>query len=191
MSQSLPSRRRRWFRWFSIAVGALAILAAVSPSYGLRKDRNTYQCQTCFSKRHEFQWKIGDWSGWSLPVSPKRLVVDESRILRKFTPLPHEHEWKFAQGSPYYWFGSSWGGCALGSGRSRNELVTMLEMPIGEIDRFIGEKLRSGELSTNQLFAALRSQGAASKTGEPLSDDQKLAEALMEEFWNWSSHAEQ
>ena len=148
MNQPAQSGRRHWRRWIAIALGAFVVLAAIAPPYGLRRDRDSYQCQTCFSKRHEFQWKVGDWSGLSLPVSNKRLVVEESRILRNFTPMPHEHEWVYAQGSPYYWFGSSWGGCALGGGRARNDLVTMLEMSVGDCDQFIGDKLKSGELSS-------------------------------------------
>lgn len=176
--------RIRWRRWAFGIAGSVVAVAVVAPPFGLRRDRNTYQCQTCFSKRHELQWKVGNWTSPSLPVSPKHIVLEESRTFQCFVPPNHEHRWVFSQGSPYYWFGTSWGGCALGSGRHRNDLVDVLESPFGDSVEFLAEKLRTGKLTTNELLAALAAPRHSPKQTNRLTDSQQLAARLTDEFFD-------
>lgn len=184
MSGSSPSPRRRWRRLaIGFAIG-FVLLAALAPPYGLRRDRDTYQCHTCLSKRHEFQWKVGEWSSPSLPLSPKHTVIEESKTYRRFTPQPHVHEWQYYQGSPYYWFGTTWGGCALGTRRHLNSLASSLEKSFGEIDDFLDSKLAAGQLTTNQLYAALVSPVVWPGATNTLSASQELAERLDKEFFD-------
>lgn len=189
MSGSSPSPRRRWLRLAVKIAAGFAVLAVLSPPYGLRRDRDSYQCQTCLSKRHEFQWRVGEWSSPSFPVSPKRTVIEGSRTFQRYTPQPHSHEWRYAQGSPYYWFGTTWGGCALGAGRHKNDLANLTEKPFEEFDEFLAKKLSSGQLTTNQLYAALVSPNVWTRTTNAPSASQKLAQSLCDEFFAQPSDA--
>ena len=181
-----PSSRRLWRRvGIGIAVSFL-LLAANLPPWGLRRDRDSFQCMTCLSRRDLFQWKIGPWSSQALPVSSQRSIITESKTLRFFAPQPHIHQWQFAQGSPYYWFGKAWCGCALGEGRYRNDLAMMVEGSwagtgwLGA-DRFLEDKLNSGDLSTNQLYQALISPKFWKEDKALPTPDQKLAQQLADE----------
>lgn len=183
MSASNPFVRPRWRRWTLRIVVGFAVLAAIAPPYGLRRDRNTYQCQTCYSKRHEFQWKVGAWTSRSLPVSPRRIVLEESRTFQRFVPPHHEHQWAFYQGSPYFWFGTSWGGCALGAKRHRNDLVDLLEGSVGNPIGFFSGKLSTGKLTTNELLTALAAPRHWQTQTNSLTAGQQLAATLTEEFF--------
>ena len=148
IAASLCSKRILFF-----AVIVVCLLVALPP-YGAFKQRNTYHCQTCLSKQHVFQWRAGSWSGFSIPLSLTWSNIEASFTLANFTPKPHQHEWGFAQGSPYYGFGMIWGGCALGEGRYRSEFAGLYEGS----DRFrsyMSNKLNSCEFSTNEVYAFL------------------------------------
>ena len=187
MNGSSPTTRRRWRRLaigFAIGFGALVALA---PPYGLRRDRDTFQCSACLSKRHVFQWKVGEWTSPSLPLSPKTSVVEESRTYRCFTAQPHVHEWHYFQGSPYYWFGTSSGGCALGANRHRNDLAEAMEHPWPDFVEFVDSQLKSGVLTTNQIYEALVSPRTwTGATNQPTAG-QLLARKLVDDFFDQES----
>ncbi len=165
-----------------LATGFL-LLAAILPPFGLRRDRDSFQCMTCLSKRDVFQWRIGAWSGLSLPLSVKRVSIVESKTFQRFTPLPHIHQWDYAQGSPYYWIdgfiGRTFRGCAIGDGRHRNNLAILVEeFPDLFHEDVLEEKLKSGELTTNQLYEALISP----RFGTSSIPSVKLARQLADEL---------
>lgn len=189
MPQSPSKFRKHWRRWTLCVVIGFMVLAGIGPPYGLRRDRDTYRCQTCFSRRHEYQWKVGRWSEPSMSVSPRRIVLEESRIYQHFVPPNHEHNWSFFQGSPYYWFGTTWGGCALGGNRQQNDLVNLLESPDDQAFGFISGKLKTGELTTNQLVSALAALRPSFNQTTPQTDAQILVSRLTDEFFSQPSSA--
>ena len=95
-------------------------------SYTFKEKRN-YKCKFCHSKKHEYQWFFGSWATGSIPLTSSRDEIDLSNIYNCFFKDEHQHEWIFSQGSPYYFFGTKWGGCALGSNRHMNEFAMELE----------------------------------------------------------------
>jgi hypothetical protein len=83
----------------------------------------------------------------------------------------------FAQGSPYHFFGTTWGGCAIGAGRYVSEICQMYESS-PEFREFMGQKLRDGSLARSNVIAMM----SIRRTGEP-SSLKKEADALLETFF--------
>lgn len=156
------------------AIGAVAIIGALSLHF---KERNSYRCSICFSTRDETQWRLGLWAGFSLPLTPNFLRVSESRFLHDFFPAGHIHAWRFAQGSPYYFFGMKWGGCAIGGGRHVSEM-SHLYASSPEFRSFIQKRLQEGVLSKS-TFIALTSI-PLTKEPSPLREDEA---ALLAAFY--------
>jgi hypothetical protein len=183
MSSASPTQLGRWRRWMiGVAIVVLGI-GALGPPYGLRRDRDSFMCAGCFSKRHEYQWKVGEWNRSSLSVSAKRAVMDESLIYRLFTSKPHVHDWQFVQGSPYYWFGSRWGGCAIGGNIHENDLAMILDHGDDGCAEFLIEKASSKQLSTNQIYQALVSPARWSGETNSPTESQSLAERLAADYF--------
>jgi len=157
-----------------IVVGAAAAIVLLIFHY---KERDSYRCQVCFSEKGVFQWKLGSWMGASVPLTPSWERVTASHFLTDFFHSDHVHEWEFAQGSPYIFFGTKWAGCALGSGRHVSELCMMYESS-PEFRTFIQTKLRDGSLAKSNLIALVSSPrtGGASRQKED-------ADALLETFF--------
>ena len=109
---------------WSVALGSVAAIAALLFHF---KQRDSYGCQGCLARKDVFQWRLGAWMDFSIPLTPSWERITESRFLRAFLPPGHTHVWKFAQGSPYHFFGTTWGGCALGEGRRVSKLCEMYE----------------------------------------------------------------
>src|SRR6266851_2325523 len=103
-----------WIRTGFLVV--VAVAAGVTILLLHYKERDSYRCQVCSSTKDVVQWRLGAWTGGSVPLSPKWERVAATQFLHDFLPTNHTHDWKFAQGSPYYFFGTRWGGCALGGG---------------------------------------------------------------------------
>src|ERR1043165_3439193 len=112
--------RKRWF----IAVGGVAIVSALLLHY---KERDSFRCQSCWARKDVFQWRLGSWSGFSVPLTPSWEHITETRFAHDFLSSSHIHDWKFAQGSPYHFFGTTWGSCAIGGRRHVSELCEMYE----------------------------------------------------------------
>jgi len=144
------------------------------------KERDSYQCQLCFSGRHVYQWRLGSWGGGgtSIPLTPMWERLEESQFRRDFFPTNHVHDWRFAQGSPYYLFGTKWGGCAIGAGRYTSSLYVTYESD-PEFRTFIQAKLRDGSLIRSNVIAMM---------SEPLSREdtplQKDSDALLQAFYS-------
>jgi len=132
-------------------------------------ERDSYRCEVCFSTRDVYQWRLGEWFGPSLPLTPTWERVAETRFRHDILPANHVHEWKYAQGSPYYCFGTMWGGCAIGGGRHVSDLFQMYESN-PNFRTFIQAKLGDGTLSKSNLvkLASYESADATSTfTNEP------------------------
>lgn len=69
--------------------------------------RDSYRGAVCFSTKDVYQWRIRLWGGPSLPLTPEWERVAETKFLHNLLPANHQHAWKFAQGSPYYFFGTT------------------------------------------------------------------------------------
>ncbi len=183
MTKQSPSWRTV-VRRLAVGLGGFLLLAAmVAPPYGVHRKRDTYQCSTCLSMRDVFQWRIGNWASRSAPLSLQREQVVDSMTFKQFTPRPHVHDWRFAQGSPYYWFGTQWGGCALGAGRHRNELGELAERWTDEFNDFVSRKLTTGSITTNQLYEALTSPRRWRDDTKTPTFAQARAKQLVEEFF--------
>jgi len=97
-------------RKINVAGVILALLAGLVFAAFCYRERRTYRCLGCSSQRNVTRWAVGYWSGFSVRLTPDRIVTRESHALRDFFPPHHRHEWAFGQGSPYYFLGTSWGG---------------------------------------------------------------------------------
>ena len=179
-----PATQRRAIRRLAFGLGvSLLLLAMIAPPYGLYRERVTYQCPTCLSKRDVFQWRIGDWGGHSIPVSLRREQIVDSMTFKRFAPRPHVHDWQFAQGSPYYWFGTQWGGCAIGAGRHRNDLGELMERSPEGFNDYVSRKLTTGDVTTNQLYEALISPRRWREDTNTPTVAQARAQELVDEFF--------
>jgi hypothetical protein len=157
-----------------VVIGGVAASAVLLFHY---KERNSYRCQTCFSEKDVFQWRLGSWGGVSVPLTPNWEQVTETWFHRDFFSPDHVHNWMFAQGSPYHFFGTTWGGCAIGPGRHVNDLCELYDYS-SEFRTFIERKLRDGSLAKSNVIALMsrpRTKGA--------SQLQRDSDALLETFF--------
>jgi hypothetical protein len=129
-------------------IAGIAIVAVCLLNY---LERRSYLCQVCFSGRDDYQWRIGDWGPLSAPLTPTWSRFHFSRFAQEFALRKHQHQWKFAQGSPYYLFGTMWGGCALGSGRHTSILFRTYEMD-RKFRRYVNDEIASGRISTSRFI---------------------------------------
>jgi hypothetical protein len=157
-----------------VVIGAVVAFAVLLLHY---KERDSYRCQVCWATKDVFQWRLGSWMGASVPLTPAWERVTETHFRHDFLPADHIHDWKYAQGSPYYFFGTTSGGCALGGGGRVNEVCQIYESS-PEFRTFIQTKLRDGSLSKTNVVALMSSL----RTGEA-SPQQKDADALLNTFF--------
>ena len=169
MTMTAKTRKR-----LLVILSTLGVLAGVLFHY---KQRNSYRCQVCFAMKDVFQWRIGLWAGASAPLTPSWERIAETQLLHDFLPTDHVHDWAFAQGSPYYFFGTTWGGCAIGRGRHLSELCRMYESS-PEFRAFIEKRVQLGSLTKSNVVALM----SCPQTGKP-SPLQKDADALLEAFF--------
>ena len=158
-----------------LVIGAVAAAAVLLLHY---KQRDSYRCQICFTKKDLFQWRLGSWMGFSVPLTPSWERITETRFRQDFLRSDHVHDWMFAQGSPYHFFGTTWGGCAIGGGRHVSELCQLYDSS-PEFRTFITQKVRDGSLASSNVVALF----SMPRTGEP-SPLQKDADALLDTFFS-------
>lgn len=134
-------------RILAVCIGLLAALLLLLFHF---KQRDTYKCASCHSKLNVYQWRLGMWHSWSVPLSPRWERVDKTQLRQHLFSLDHEHEWRYFQGSPYHFFGTTWGGCALGSSGNMNEFCQWYEMD-PNFRRIIQTKIEDGRVSKETL----------------------------------------
>jgi hypothetical protein len=139
----------RILSWTVAVVGGIAAVTLLLFHY---KQHDSYYCQVCWSKKDVVQWWVGSWMGATVPLTPKCERVAETRFLQDFFPTNHVHQWMFAQGSPYYFFGATSGGCAVGGGRHVSEVCQIYESST-DFRAFIKRKLHDGSLTRSNLIA--------------------------------------
>ena len=167
----MNSKAKKLLIWLSGGIAGTAVLLLHF------KQRDSYRCQTCFAKQDVFQWRLGFWTGASVPLSPQWTRVVETRLHQDFFALNHSHNWKFAQGSPYHFFGTTWGGCALGSGRHISDVCYLYERN-DKFRDFVRGKIVDGSLAQSN-FLALASNADRS-TNSPIH---LAAEELMDAYF--------
>lgn len=138
------------------ALTAVGIVGGLFVLLGHYVERDSYRCRICSTKKYESQLRLGLWVGPSVPLMPTWERVVETRFFREVLPVNHRHDWMFAQGSPYYLFGTKWGGCAIGGGRHSNQICEMYESS-PEFRSFIQSKLQNGSLNNSNLMALMAS----------------------------------
>jgi len=149
--------------------GSVLIVVVLLLNY---KQRNSYYCQDCWSRKDVYQWRLGLWMDTSIPLTPTWERVTETRFHQDFLSTEHVHNWIFAQGSPYYFFGTTWGECAIGAGRHSSEVCEMYDSD-PEFRAFIQTKLHDGSLTKSNLVALVSSsasQNAFQKEEQTLLD---------------------
>ena len=127
-----------------------AVLLALAGTFFTYRERSTFNCPGCLSTRHEYQWRIGFWSGSDPALSSKRVEEVPSFTFKTIVGTNHTHTWVFAQGSPYFFLGTKWGGCALGRGRHKSEFGKLFEEDT-EFRDFVFGKIAAVELTTNDV----------------------------------------
>ncbi len=167
-----------------LRVIALILIAFAVGSF-VFKNRSTFQCVRCLSTQHLFQWHCGGWMGVSFPLSSQRAVVQESHIYKDLVSKPHAHEWVFRQGSPYYWFGTTWGGCALGLGADRNPTADLYEA-LPDFRDFVRQKIREGRLTPAYAVDLFLAHSVTDSEEGLSSSDMELAKAarVLEEAYH-------
>jgi hypothetical protein len=158
-----------------VVVGAFAAVAVLLLHY---KQRDSYRCQICFAMKDMFQWRLGASWGLSVPLTPSWERITETRFRQDLLPPDHVHDWMFAQGSLYHFFGTTWGGCAIGPGRYVSELCQLYEVS-PEFRTFITQKMRDGSLPKSNVVVLI----SMPRTGEP-SPLQKEVSVLMDTFFH-------
>jgi hypothetical protein len=128
----------------------VAVIAGVVALLFHYKERDFYRCVACSSVKAVTQWRLGLWGPESVPLTPHWERVTESRIVYDFLPVNHTHDWKFAQGSPYYFFGLAWGGCGVGIYKYGSQFCVAYEGS-SDFRSFIQAKLRDGSLSKSRV----------------------------------------
>jgi len=113
------------------------------------EQRNRFLCTECGSRKEACQWRVGAWPSGSVALSSEGVNVKPSRAYQDLFGTDHTHQWKFSQGSPYYWFGTSWGGCAVGGGRVNRFLDIYEQSP--EFWELISTKRKMGKISDEDL----------------------------------------
>jgi len=116
------------------------------------RERNSYYCQTCWSRKDVYQWRVGLWMEGSIPLTPSWERSTQTQIQMDFFPSNHIHHWEFAQGSPYYFFGTTWSGCAIGAGRHVNQLGAIYNSR-ADFRQFVKNQIRSGTLTSSNFIA--------------------------------------
>ena len=138
------------------------------------QERDTFQCETCLAERHVLQWRIGFWRTASLPLAPKQTTIRYEQFGRDMLAADHSHEWHFAQGSPYAWFGRTWFGCALGRYRQSHWVKIYAEEPM--FRQIIKRAIEAGKFSKQELIEGATGSSNASKESE------RRLEALFDLF---------
>jgi hypothetical protein len=115
--------------------------------------------------------------GMSVPLTATWEHITETRFRHDFLPGDHIHNWKYAQGSPYYFFGTMSGGCGIGDGRHVNKLCEMYES-VPEFRTFIQTKLRDGSLAKTNIVALMSSPWTGGA-----SPQEHEADALLDTFF--------
>lgn len=159
-----------------LTVATITMIAAVVFQVGPYRERNSYRCDICFAERDEFRWWFGAWGAFAIPISGRSEIIGQTKFGQTFLPEHTQHRWVFAQGSPYYW-GSRWGGCALGSGRHASQTFAMYEES-SEFRAFIDKKISAGRLTRFQVVEIF-----SEPSREASSDDLKQ-KYLLDEFFD-------
>lgn len=162
--------------------GGLAALLLLSP-FLIYTERQSYQCPGCLSKKHVYQWHAGIWPEFAVPISFQRTVEEDSRTLSDFAPPNHTHDWIFAQGSPYIWFGTSWAGCAIGRRGSMNEFAQSYEGS-ENFREFVRRKQREGldSKTVYQILILPRTLKDNQINDSKVFDYMKRSKELFEEY---------
>ena len=159
-------------------ITTLIVLATISVALLNYKERDSYRCRTCRSSKHVFQWRLGSWGGASIPITPKWQRIEESNLYRDFFPADHVHDWQYAQGSPYYLFGTSWGGCAIGGGRHTSELFQLYESSAA-FRTLLQTRLREGALSRTAAVELLSMPSSPESADAPLH---AIYQSLLDDY---------
>lgn len=148
----------------------------------LYRQRNTYQCETCLSRKHEFQWFAGSWSVYSFPITAKRVIEQPSLVFRDFVEPNHQHQWVFAQGSPYYCFGVKWGGCAIGGGRHQSEMATLYQID-EDFRSYISKRIQT-DISKEKVYGLLLSSRYSNERDEEKATNAGLAKQVIDDYYS-------
>ncbi|MCF6311276.1 MAG: hypothetical protein L3J39_02390 [Verrucomicrobiales bacterium] len=171
------TQRRKIQFW---AMGLLFLWLAATFIYN---QRDSFQCSFCFSRKAEFTWMLGRWAGESISLSSKTERIRESLIYRDYFNNSHRHHWKFRQGSPYYFFGLAWGGCALGSAGEGNDFTNLYKQLSG-YRSFIAAKIERGELLQENVLRLIELPSDLEWEQADLEDRKwlELIESLLDEY---------
>jgi len=91
--------------------GVIVTLNVISLAMCNYRDERNYVCDGSNTAKSVSQWRYGMWMGSSVPLTPMWETLEASHLYTDFMArVEHRHTWAFAQGSPYYFFGQSWGG---------------------------------------------------------------------------------
>ena len=156
----------------------LVVLVAIAHTLLNYKERDSYRCRTCRSSKHVFQWRLGSWGDAPIPITPKWHRIEESHFYRDFFPADHVHEWQFAQGSPYYFFGTTWTGCAIGGGRHTSDVFRFYES-YADFRALLQTRLRDGALSRSAAVELLSMPRSPASPDAPLHP---IHQSLLDDY---------
>lgn len=129
-------------------------------------------CPDCASERVVRFWYAG-MAGRRVRISPERVELTESHVLRDFLAADHAHRWAVRQTSAGSWLIST---CGVGAASSVNGWRQSYEYS-AEFREFVRSKLASGTVGRGELVEA---QSADAK----FRGLRKLGDDWLEEFAN-------
>jgi hypothetical protein len=146
-------------------IGFLFIVSVIAfPLLSHFKWEESYLCKDCLAHKTVTEWRMGV-QPLGYPLFGRQSGFTERSIrltdpVEHFTPSvgetlfppEHQHEWVFAQASPYYLFGKRWGGCLLGAPRRMNPFAYAF-LNNADFRADVEERVRSGQLSQSEARA--------------------------------------
>ena len=144
-------------------IGIVALIMLLAAPLLLHFEwRESYRCILCLSSKTRREWRLGtmplghpivgvspDWDR-AIRLTPPAETVIPSVAVRLFPP-EHRHEWRFAQASPYYLFGTRWAGCELGSSRQLSPFAYAY-LRNAAFREHADHLIRSGKLSATEAM---------------------------------------
>jgi hypothetical protein len=119
---------------------------------------------------------------FSFPITIKTVEEEPSVVFSDFLQANHQHLWRFAQGSPYYCFGTKWGGCAIGGGRHQSEIATLYQID-DEFRAYVSNRM-AADLTRESVYRLLIENRYSEQNDEEKAAITQSAKQLMEDYYS-------
>ena len=112
--------------------------------------RGSMECQECLSRAQFARWSAGMFPQHEHVLTSDQLEVEKTHIASDLLSPTHRHLWRLRQASPYYFWGTKWGGCVT-YGSRWNSFARRYEEDVG-FRGFLRRQVADGHLSSEDLL---------------------------------------